>query len=362
LERKGKTRYLFIKMRAYGGSIGRRRHENTDTLFRDPFHNDYVKIMESKAYRRLSYKTQVFSRPLNPHIRTRLIHTNEVVNLSTAIAEQLGLNVNLCRAIAAGHDLGHVPYGHTGEKVLSDFANKKIRHPALGVIIAQEIERKAKGLNLCFETLEGMLVHSLGEGDFYINPEQPDEYSVVMIADKMAYVFADFNDVKRQKSLHPDLPPELDLGELQRDKVKNVVRALVYESAEKNRVSFSDSEVAQKFWALKKFMYDEVYNEVDWRIHNQILKRTCEYFDSQEEFADLDPVLLVALLTDLETNYLWDRYFSRHLDPKVSDIKTMGVFEIIPHIRGKEIDLSQPDLSWKDKAHTDNHQIRTQII
>ena len=166
---------------------------NYSPLMKDPFKEDFVRIIQSKAYRRLPYKTQVISLPDCVHVRTRAIHTNEVIGISSRIADRLGLNLSLCEAIAAGHDIGHTPYGHAGEEVLSKFGVKPFNHALNGVLIAQHIERNGMGLNLCHETLEGMLNHSRGAGKLAIVNSKPAEYSVVMFSDKIAYTFSDLN-------------------------------------------------------------------------------------------------------------------------------------------------------------------------
>jgi len=177
----------------------------------DPFEMDVQKILESKAIRRLKDKTQVFCFPENPHVRTRLSHTFQVVSVSTLIARILGLNVHLCQAIAWGHDIGHTPYGHMGEEFIARMTGKDFRHEIFGMVIAQRIERMGKGLNLSFETLEGMGNHSRGDGSLTINPNLPLEYTAVMYADKIVYTFSDIKDGLRNGYLQENhLPPHLD--------------------------------------------------------------------------------------------------------------------------------------------------------
>ncbi len=341
-------------MRIYSTSVGRRYTEDIDILVEDSFLNDYTKILQSKAFRRLAYKTQVHSMPDNPHVRTRLVHTNEVIAVSIYIAEQLGLNKNLCMAIAAGHDIGHTPYGHDGERVLSKFSGKSLKHYINSVVVAQHVERKGRGLNLTHETLEGMINHSRGDGKLTVDDSLPLEYAVVMFADKIAYTFSDLNDAIRYGYLDEKCLPDfaIGLGGNQRQRTTTVVDALVRESKRKNFVSFNEGKVFENFNNLKSFMFQEVYSKKDFSIQNTILLRLCEFFQRQfkdkEEFAGVPPEFAVSLLTDREANYYGELLLCSR-NPSEQQISNFGVWEILPHLRGKTIDYTNPDLDWAQK-------------
>ena len=144
-----------LKSKRFEGPVLFKHDAGEDPLGIDPFKGDCAKIINSKAFRRLSDKPQVFYHPLNPHIRNRLSHSMEVCALAEVISDYLGLNTNLCRAIALGHDIGHVPFGHDGERTIGEiYASerggivKKFDHAVWGVVVAQRIERKNKGLNI----------------------------------------------------------------------------------------------------------------------------------------------------------------------------------------------------------------------
>ena len=125
-------------------SIGRRFNNDNDLMydFLDPFFLDREKIRLSKSYRRLADKTQVFPTDLHSNVRNRLIHTNDVVNLASLFANILGLNVYLAEAIAYGHDIGHTPFGHLGERLICDLSKKEFTHNVMSVVVAQKVERK----------------------------------------------------------------------------------------------------------------------------------------------------------------------------------------------------------------------------
>lgn len=310
----------------------------------NPFMTDFLKIIQSKSCRRLAYKTQVLCLPENPHIRTRNVHTNEVIAISTTISEKLGLNTSLCQAIAAGHDIGHTPYGHLGEKILSELSGKQFRHSEFGVVVAQEIETRGFGLNLNYETLEGILYHSRRPEGLETDRTKPNEYAVVMFADKIGYTFSDLNDAQRYDYLtKKQIPNEVyELGENQRTRNDACIRALVKESNEKGYVSFSEGKEFEIFKELRKFMFDNVYHKIPLDLHKIILKQAYEFFESK---CSIDPVLAVALLTDKEMNRFGE-FMLETRKPDLDQIKHFGVFEIIPHIEDKKIDYSNPDLSW----------------
>lgn len=299
----------------------------------DPFMTDYLKILQSKAFRRLAYKTQVLTSPKNPHVRTRAVHTNEVVAISTIIAEKLNLNVNLCKAIALGHDIGHTPYGHLGEKVISDKSRKEFRHNEFGVVLAQCIERRGKGLNCHKETLEGIVNHSRGSKELVLVKNKPQEYNLVMISDKIAYTFSDINDSIRYGFIsESNLPKDIHkLGNNQRGRVNSCIKALISESMNKGFISFSESSVFNIFNDLKSFMYAKVYSEIDHSLHSAVLTKVYDYFAN--EFPNIHPAIPTALLTDTEANIFGDYLLSsRKLDKNL--IANISVNEILPYVEG----------------------------
>jgi len=345
-------------------SIGRRYEEKEDILIKNPFLNDYTKLLNSKACRRLDSKTQVFFAPDNTHVRTRSDHTREVIANSVTISEQLGLNTYLCIAIALGHDLGHCPDGHSGEEILSKLGHKPFKHYINGVVIAQHIERGGKGLNLTYETLDGILQHSRGAGELTINNEKPLEYAVIMFADKIAYTFSDLNDAIRYKYLcekneknallYPNIQEipacAYELGKDQRERTYNIIKALVTESKKSDTVKFSESKEFEKFMELRNFMYEEIYPNINSTLHRVVWKELYKYFSNN--------ALLVSLLTDEEANQFG--YLSvKSKKIKKKDIKNFGVFEIIKDLERnnvdyKNIDYSKPDLRKEDFFHKED--------
>ncbi len=334
-------------MQSISTTKGRRFKEKEDNIAKDPFLNDYIKITQSGAYRRLAFKTQVLSMPNNPHVRTRLVHTEEVIGISMVIAENLGLNMNLCMAIAAGHDIGHTPYGHLGEKILSKLSGKKFRHNINSVIIAQHIERRGKGLNLTPEVLDGILSHSFRYKSKNCKKYRPQEYAAVMWADKIAYTFSDLNDGVRYGYLSKKEIPEYayKLGKNQRQRVSSVINALISESKEKGYVSLTKGETYEHFMNLRQFLIENFYKNVDHSLQEQYLKTIYEFIKKSPEFNGVDPVVAVSLLTDREV----DRFanlLAHSVKPTLSDLKHFGLIEILPYIKNRKIDYETPDLFW----------------
>lgn len=326
---------------------GRKKPEKEDTLAKDPFLNDYIKITQSGSYRRLAFKTQVLSMPNNPHVRSRLVHTEEVIGISMIIAESLGLNMSLCMAIAAGHDIGHPPYGHLGERVLSKLSNKKFKHNINSVFIAQEVERKGTGLNLTPEVLEGMYYHSLKYKDKNMQKNRPQEYAVVMWADKIAYTLSDLNDGLRYGYLtKKDIPIyAFNLGSNQRQRTATVAKALIKESKDKGVVSFSKGKVYKDFMALRDFLKNNFYKNVELSLQEHYLITIFNFIKNSKEFKGVDPVLAVSMLTDREVDSFVD-LIAHSVKPKLSDLKHFGLLEALPYLKKKKVKYAPSKLDF----------------
>ncbi|MCX6809749.1 MAG: HD domain-containing protein [Candidatus Berkelbacteria bacterium] len=280
----------------------------------NPYQLDLVKLLGSKALARSEDKTQVFISRENPYTRPRSRHTRDVKQVALAIASVTNLHCDLTMAGALGHDIGHLPFGHHGEIAFTNISGKKICHATVGVIVARRIERRGVGLNLTNDTLQIILNHSLGAGDFVSFDGLPEETAVVMWADKIAYVFGDVNDFARcLTESEPDLVCEIcrranEFGQNQRARVAMCVEALVEESEAKGRISFLQSECARKFDDFRKWLYEEAYFPAQGARSVVIdgLQRGYDLLATCEEFRDCDHLLLLALLTDKEARRLMD--------------------------------------------------------
>jgi len=335
------------------GRLGLRETENyfydDDSIFEkrlDPFEIDSIKIINCKAFRRLANKTQVFPLPNNPHIRNRQQHTLEVLAIALPLAKFLGLNSALCQAIAYGHDIGHAPFGHFGEKYISEFSGKPFNHAVNGVVIAQYIERKGAGLNLCSETLQGILQHSrTNDPDLKIKKQTIQEISLVMLADKIAYAFADYNDAKRVGYIKEPNSSNIEaFGAYQRSRVATCFQAIVKESAQKGQISFNASMEAKEFKILRQWLYEKIYKPINFDVQKSYLDRLVEFLTTEKYFVGYDPFLLLSLLTDKEV-FQFGEFCNTARIPAVESLSNFGVIEIVPWLKDKNIDFSKHGLN-----------------
>ena len=221
------------------------------------FCRDRDRIIHSKAFRRLKHKTQVFLSPSGDHYRTRLTHTLEVSQIARTIARALSLNEDLTEAIALGHDLGHTPFGHAGERALSAVASKPFHHFEQSARVATVLEP----MNLTYEVLDGMSRHS---GD---KLPQTFEGQIVRISDRIAYINHDIDDALRGGIIREeDLPQEATavLGKNHSTRIDALVRGVVDHSLDNNQVSLCpsvtiDPEVGHAMDVLRAFMFESVY-------------------------------------------------------------------------------------------------------
>ncbi len=244
-------------------SKGRKRKENPCPL-RTEFQRDRDRIIHSKAFRRLKHKTQVFIAPFGDHYRTRLTHTLEVSQIARTISRTLRLNEDLTEAIALGHDLGHTPFGHTGEDALNDVHPGGFRHNEQSLRVVEKLEGKG-GLNLTWEVRDGILNHSQ-EKEKILSPKSGAhphtlEAEVVKIADPLAYVNHDIDDALRAEIIREnDLPREAIkvLGSTNRKRIDTLVQEVVDQSRDSPHLKMSQ-RILSAFNQLRDFMYEEVY-------------------------------------------------------------------------------------------------------
>ncbi len=226
---------------------------------RPVFQRDRDRILHSKSFRRLKNKTQVFLTPKGDHYRTRLSHTLEVSQNARTIAKALRLNEDLVEAIALGHDLGHTPFGHSGERVLNDLCSGGFVHSEQSVRIVERLEKNGQGLNLTWEVRDGIRNHQT-----HSNPSTP-EGQIVRLSDKIAYVNHDIDDAIRGNILSEDDIPKYIrdiLGNSTRQRLDTLIHDVVTQSLMNEKICMSD-EVQGAMMDLRNFMFENVYkNEV----------------------------------------------------------------------------------------------------
>ena len=207
-------------------TLGRERPEPECEL-RTAFQRDRDRILHCKSFRRLKHKTQVFLSPEGDHYRTRLTHTLEVSQIARTIARCLQLNEDLTEAISLGHDLGHTPFGHAGERALNAIAPGGFRHYEQSVRVVELLENEGRGLNLTAEVRDGIRCHTTGTEAFTA------EGRVVRIADRIAYINHDIDDAQRAGVLDPeDIPWDITeaLGDRRTTRINTLVTSLVKNS------------------------------------------------------------------------------------------------------------------------------------
>lgn len=222
---------------------------------RTEYQRDRDRIIHCKAFRRMKHKTQVFLAPGGDHYRTRLTHTLEVSQIARSIARALCLNEDLTEAIALGHDLGHTPFGHAGERALSKYTKKPFLHNEQSVRVVEKLEKDGRGLNLTWEVRDGILNHKTSGKPATL------EGKIVRISDKIAYVNHDIDDGIRAGLLtEQTLPSECTnlLGHSTRDRINNLIHAVVFHSMEHDYVALPD-DYAQALSELRKFMFKDLY-------------------------------------------------------------------------------------------------------
>lgn len=253
-------------------SRGRDRAEPPDET-RPIFQHHRDRILHSKSFRRLGGKTQVFLAPTGDHYRTRLTHTLEVAQIARTIARALRLNEPLVEAIAMGHDLGHTPFGHAGERALARLVPGGFHHGHQSVRVVEVLERDGQGLNLSVEVRDGILKHSKGKGPIVSDSPEASaltlEGQIARIADIAAYVNHDLDDAIRGRILaEHDLPAEVVgvLGHNHSQRISSLVSDAVTASRleEKRQIRLSP-EVLQALVGLRDALFERVYEQADIR-------------------------------------------------------------------------------------------------
>ncbi len=270
---------------------------------RTTFQMDRIRIVYSNAFRRLKHKTQVFLSPLGDHYRTRLTHTLEVVQIARTMARAMRLNEDLAEAIALGHDLGHTPFGHSGETALKEIYSESFSHNEQSLRVVDVLENKGKGLNLTYEVRDGILKHSKGYGK--IIPDDPDKQActfegrLVRVADIMAYLNHDLDDAIRSGVISADQVPHSCaeiIGRNHTERATNMMHDLINSSKAINgelKLKISD-ELHSAMNTLRQYLYENVYRSP--RVHNEFVKAKKVLSELYTYFLDNEDMLRQELL------------------------------------------------------------------
>ena len=245
--------------------------------YRTDFQRDRDRILHCNSFRRLKRKTQVFLSPVGDHYRTRLTHTLEVSQIARTIARGMRLNEDLTEAIALGHDLGHSPFGHCGEKVLNEICPHGFKHYEQSLRVAEYIEKKGEGLNLTYAVRNGIVCHTNMVAD-------TKEGNIVRLADTIAYINHDIEDSIRAGILsNNDLPSECVriLGDTKTKRITTLIASVIDHGA--YEIDFSP-KIRKAHDDLKKFMFDRVYTNPAAKVEEGkaelLIRKLYDYFIS----------------------------------------------------------------------------------
>ena len=233
---------------------GRDRQEKPCEM-RTEFQRDRDRIIYCKAFMRLKNKTQVFFSPEGDHYITRLTHTLDVAQIARSIARSLSLNEDLTEAIALGHDLGHTPFGHSGERILNKLSKHGFKHNVQSVRVVDVLEKDGRGLNLTFEVKDGILNHTKSGNAATL------EGRCVSLADRIAYINHDLDDAVRAGLLtFADVPKDIIevLGNTSKERINTAISSIYRNSVNKNMVEM-DADVQKASEHMRAFMFDRVY-------------------------------------------------------------------------------------------------------
>ena len=340
-------------------SRGRKTPEQ-ECEIRTCFQRDRDRILHSKAFRRLKHKTQVFLSPFDDHFRTRLTHTLEVSQIARTISRSLDLNEDLTEAIALGHDLGHVPFGHQGEYILNDISLSHgegyFNHNIESVRNLMCLENYGKGINITVQVLDAIMCHN---GEFALGEYHPrkktkeeflEEYEesykdkeillkmkpmtlegcVVRVSDLIAYLGRDIDDAVRLHVLNrEEIPDDITdvLGSTTKEIVNTCILDIINNSYGKDYIKLSD-EVFKAIENLKRFNYEHIYNKAMSKEEKEELRRKFE-------------CLFNTYLHDLKTNNLNSPIINSYLENMCDDYKNNTTHErmVIDYIAGMTDDF-----------------------
>ncbi|MBO7369015.1 MAG: deoxyguanosinetriphosphate triphosphohydrolase, partial [Clostridia bacterium] len=278
---------------------------------RTDFQRDRDRIIYSKAFIRLKNKTQVFFSPEGDHYRTRLTHTLDVSQVARSIARMLSLNEDLAEAIALGHDLGHTPFGHAGERCLDKLSSKGFRHNEQSLRVVDVLEKDGKGLNLTFEVRDGIVNHKMS-----LTPSTL-EGQAVSLADRISYISHDIDDAVRAGIITTEMLPKDAIGVLgltTGERINKTIGSIFNASIGKNYVKMEEN-VSEALSELRAFMFENVYlNENAKKEEETALRMLTALFDYFMKNPEKLPYNFVNLLNRFDREVVVCDYLSSMTD------------------------------------------------
>ena len=285
VQRQEVERQIFSPFASFSEQSKGRAVPEPECEIRTCYQRDIDRITHCKAFRRLKHKTQVFLKPEGDHYRTRITHTLEVMRIGRTIARALRLNEDLIEAVALGHDLGHTPFGHAGERSLNEIIQDAggFQHNEQSLRVVDKFEKDGKGLNLTFEVKDGIRCHTGHD-----IPSTP-EGSIIRLADRIAYLNHDVDDAIRAGILtESDLPQEIShaFGVGHSERINSLILDVIRESEKRGQIAMSP-QVADIFNTMREFMFEAIYFNVrakseEVKVHDFIFK-LFEYYSKNTD-------------------------------------------------------------------------------
>lgn len=284
---------------------GRKYKENLCDI-RTEYQRDRDRILHCKAFRRLKHKTQVFLAPEGDHYRTRLTHTLEVSQIGRTIAKALFLNEDLTEAIALGHDLGHTPFGHAGERALNEICPLGFSHQEQSIRVVELLEKNGRGLNLTEEVKDGILNHQTKGSPFTL------EGKIVRLSDKIAYINHDIEDAVRAGIIREeDLPKKymdvLGMGKTMR--LNTLVHDVIQSSFGMNEVKMSE-EIGQALYGIRSYLFENVYCNPLAKIEEEkavsLVQQLYEFYLSRQEHLPKEYLALIEYKKEIKERVVCD--------------------------------------------------------
>ncbi len=286
-------------------SLGRDNYEEHCNI-RPVYQRDRDRILHSKSFRRLKHKTQVFLSPEGDHYRTRLTHTLEVSQIARTIAKTLRLNEDLTEAIALGHDLGHTPFGHAGERALNAICPEGFEHSIQSIRVVELLEHHGDGLNLTKEVRDGIRNHQT------VGVPNTLEGKIVRLSDKIAYINHDIDDAIRGHIItEEDIPREYTdiLGHSPRERLSTIIHDIINQSEDKNDIAMSH-EVERAMFEMRKYMFKSVYTNPVAKGEEQramsMLEQLFQYYEKNLELLPEEYLFMIEKKGETKTRVICD--------------------------------------------------------
>ena len=291
-------------------SRGRERAEPPCPM-RTDFQRDRDRIIYSKAFMRLKNKTQVFFSPEGDHYRTRLSHTLDVSQVARSIARMLSLNEDLAEAVALGHDIGHTPFGHAGERCLDKLSPKGFKHNEQSLRVVDVLEKDGAGLNLTFEVRDGILNHKMSGTPATLEGE------AVSIADRISYISHDIDDAIRGGVITADMLPKEAVeffGDSSSKRINRALMSIYEESVGKPHVKMGD-EASSVLNLLRSFMFENVYlTDYAKKEEETAMRMISAMYSYFSENKDKLPLRYIELLNNYDVDTVVCDYISSMTD------------------------------------------------